>query len=1228
MRVIVLGMHRSGTSLACGLLNVAGVYFGEESGFIKTNIENPKGFWEREDVRKLNDMLMLAMDCDWGEISSIHEKEIPENTLVKFYSEAGAILQLLEQKSTFGVTGLKEPRLCLLMPFWQHLLDENDFFVLVHRDPEEISISLKNRNRMPVEVSNYLTEGYLGQAICAIKGKPHYIVSYKDLILDPVGSTNRIIEAVNSTGQKLATPDNKKLAEYSTPSLHRSRPSGGPFKISKRLQRWCDSLSHGELPRVISTRLKAPNSVLAFQHSKRFEEYHKTSIQLSMLESQMGHRDREMEQSRTELSRSAQNLATKDSQLKSAPDRIDTLQADTAKLNSELADFRVKVEAMKNSYSWKVTAPLRQLFDLINTAQQFLRRHITLTNTVRPKPHELAQPTYVVPANKRKLRKLPLSALVITWDVGHNPLGRSYMLAEVLERVVRNVIIIGFQFPRYGDDLWEPLRNSRIPVISLPGTNFPDFIGSLERISERIDPDIVFACKARLPSVQLGAMIKSKLNCPLIIDIDDHELTFFKDAREVSLEQLEKMKFGSAKDEIEPYEKLWTCLALNARRFADRILVSNETLLAEFGGTIVPHVRDEKRFDPKLYDRRAVRAEFGIPKDALVTLFFGTPRQHKGIDLVAKAVANMDDERALLVIVGDAPDRRETASLVNLAGKRVRFIGNQPFERIPAIVSMADAICLAQDPSHPISGFQLPAKAIDAVAMGIPLLVTATPPLKRLINLAVATEIKPNTIDLELECALKQQDKDSNSLALKRKVFLDHFSYAAAARTLHGVIIDAMERGSSQPEFASNLARLFRAQRRVLGVTETQESITDTSGKDFVLFWKQNDTKLYGRRVDMFIKYLESRNDVRKIVVFDAPIFENDLMQLRVSGGCPSQNRWIYQKTYEKLLGKLDSEKVSYNVFVNQPGIYAPPGQKLYGRKPLSSGYLPFIQKVLSREKVSPSDSAFWFYPKNFMAPEIIKHFKPGKIVVDVVDDHRAWPGISYKEISRLTENYRELLAFADLVFVNCEPMLDQMKEFFPDVHLVPNGFDSSPPEVTPTNSQQFTKFMANEKPVIGYVGNLEAKIDLELIEKIAQRFPQFQVVLIGSTHMNPAARDLKGFSNIILPGVVPYEEIGAWISRFDVTIMPYLDIKMVKYMNPLKLYVYLSWGIPVVATKIENLGYSGSFLKIASNHDEFLQSIAEFIRRKPVDTDELCKFVQKNDWRSRFKVHIDSLIV
>ena len=203
-------------------------------------------------------------------------------------------------------------------------------------------------------------------------------------------------------------------------------------------------------------------------------------------------------------------------------------------------------------------------------------------------------------------------------------------------------------------------------------------------------------------------------------------------------------------------------------------------------------------------------------------------------------------------------------------------------------------------------------------------------------------------------------------------------------------------------------------------------------------------------------------------------------------------------------MGLHDTAKISYNVFVYPSGTYHSQSSHSFGPqfKPhLHDGYFPFVASVLSREGVNPSDSIFWVYPKNYSAPDLIRHFKPNKVVVDVVDDHRAWPHTSEDDKQRLTANYRETLALADIALTNCEPLQRSMQEFCPGILLVPNGCDSTPPALVPKYSATYEAFCNWPGKTIGYVGNLESKIDIVLLEKIAVHFPNCQLVLIGSTY-------------------------------------------------------------------------------------------------------------------------------
>lgn len=881
-----------------------------------------------------------------------------------------------------------------------------------------------------------------------------------------------------------------------------------------------------------------------------------------------------------------------------------------------------------NNSETKLSSDLEIALFLNQTKLEFLKPvkvRSELTHSPQVSPQRTSPPVSSTKPVKSQ-PKLPITVLVVTWDVGHNPLGRSYMLAEALDRVARNVVLVGFQFPRYGNDIWEPVRNGRLPVISLPGKNLPELYDSIDTIAERIKPDIVIACKPRLPSMLLGLKLKARWGCPFIVDVDDHELSFFKNQKPLEVDELAAMQASGNSEISEPYSELWTRLSHTLCKHADDILVSNVALHREFGGNIIPHVRDETVFDPVLYEKSVSRARYGIPQSAKVILFFGTPRLHKGIDTLAQAVGQIPDENYRLVVVGSAPDRSVTAKLETMAPGKIIYLPNQPFGDIPNILAMTDIVCLPQDESHPISQFQLPAKAIDAVGMGIPLLVTRTPPLMQLVNDGVAIPIDKDNIVNEFQSWLSNPSKIENWRIQARSAFLARYSYNAAGQQLREILQRALSRRSTT-DVKPVLSNLLTSTRRLLDIPAQIPSNPSKTGSTIILFWKQNDTGLYGRRHDMVIKYLASRPDVKRILVFDTPISEFDLVKRRENNSGPNQDRWIYQGTYGKLLGVSDTPKISYNVFAYPPGKYRSTDDG--SNKPhINGAFIEYLEQVFKRESVDPEKSVFWVYPKNISAPELIRHFKPVKVVVDVVDDHRAWPGISDTEKARLTENYREILSYADMAFANCEPVQRSMQEFFPAIRLVPNGCDSEPVCEEPKNSMDYKEFCSWPGKTIGFIGNLEAKIDISLIVKIAERFSDCQITLLGSTHANPRVLELKKFPNIKMPGVIPYNQTAAWISRFDIGIIPHLDTEMTRSMNPLKLYVYLTQHIPVISTEINNVDSSSSFVHIAKNHDQFLSHIENILQNgKPNDTKDLQRYIIKNNWETRLRPHINELL-
>ena len=402
-------------------------------------------------------------------------------------------------------------------------------------------------------------------------------------------------------------------------------------------------------------------------------------------------------------------------------------------------------------------------------------------------------------------------------------------------------------------------------------------------------------------------------------------------------------------------------------------------------------------------------------------------------------------------------------------------------------------------------------------------------------------------------------------------------------------------------------------------------SAADGPGVDVVMFWKQNDSTLYGRRNDMVARYLASRPDVRRVLVLDAPIDDQRLAAFAADADPIRHHHWIAERTADKLAGRLDRGKIAHSVFVHARGDLAADEADRPGPGFLAA-YGDFIAGQFARRGIDPARALYWVYPKNFPVPALLDRFPPARLVLDVVDDHRAWPGVPEDERQRLGGHYRELMARADLVLANCEPVQQAMAALGREPRLVPNGCDAALPLADDAPDELLRQHLAWTGRTLGFVGNLEAKIDIALLSRLAESFPDCRLVLIGSTHANPDVLALRRHANVLMPGVVPYDRLGAWLSRFDVGLVPHLRMELTRYMNPLKAYVYLAAGVPIVATDVPNVERVDGLVRVAGDHDSFVREVAAQLQQGRPPRSVFDAAVARHAWAARLAPHVDGL--
>lgn len=221
------------------------------------------------------------------------------------------------------------------------------------------------------------------------------------------------------------------------------------------------------------------------------------------------------------------------------------------------------------------------------------------------------------------------------------------------------------------------------------------------------------------------------------------------------------------------------------------------------------------------------------------------------------------------------------------------------------------------------------------------------------------------------------------------------------------------------------------------------------------------------------------------------------------------------------------------------------------------------------------------------------------------------------KQKTRLEQSYELIKTSADLIFTVSHGLLN----FFdnqPNVYWIPNGVDLK------HYSKKFAlinRDIANiPKPIIGYIGVIQDKVDFELIKYLAQNNPQKSIVLVGPVWnaQDKAKQELSQEKNVYFLGYKKYQEAPMYIQQFDVGIIPHKKSGFSASTNPMKIYEYLACGKPVVAS--HNIGTENvnEIINVAETYEDFNVRVNEALESNdPTAEEKRRDFVRKYSWSS-----------
>ncbi len=236
-----------------------------------------------------------------------------------------------------------------------------------------------------------------------------------------------------------------------------------------------------------------------------------------------------------------------------------------------------------------------------------------------------------------------------------------------------------------------------------------------------------------------------------------------------------------------------------------------------------------------------------------------------------------------------------------------------------------------------------------------------------------------------------------------------------------------------------------------------------------------------------------------------------------------------------------------------------------------------------------------WYYTP--MALDFTRQLQPQAIVYDCMDELSAFrgapPGLRAAET--------QLFAKADLVFTGGRSLYHKKKNQHSSVYCFPSSIDceffgaARSKNISPADQAHIPE------PRLGYCGVIDERLDGDLLASIADQRPHWQIVMIGPiVKVKPS--ELPQRPNIHYLGAKEYGKLPAYLSGWEVGLMPFALNESTRFISPTKTPEYLAAGLPVVSTPITDVmdpyGVKG-LVEIAGTPAEFVASVERAMTAK-----------------------------